>query len=74
MSIAIEQEVKKLQIKSDDELMKIYAQQILDPQTGIVNALGFIMQERNIKPGSMVIAFNYTDSKGSEKMIKLMEA
>jgi len=67
-------ESEKLERLKDDELMNIYAQQLMSsPNEEIVYAIGQIMERRNIKAGSMVIAFNYKDSKGKERVITLME-
>lgn len=75
MGKLVDEEVKRLKTKTDDEIMKIYANQLMGgyPQMVVVDALGLVIKERNIEPGNMVVAFNYKDSEGNEKILQLVE-
>ena len=75
MGELVKEEVKRLQGKSDDEIMNIYARQLMGgyPHMVVVKAIGLIMEERNIEPGEMVISFNYKDSTGAQKVLQLIE-
>ncbi len=75
MGELVREEIERLNPKTDAEIMRIYAQQLMGgyPQMVVVDAIGFIMNERNIEPGGMVIALNYKDSTGAEKVLQLVE-
>ncbi len=75
MTKFVDEELENLKNKSDKELMHIYATQALGrfPSTVMIQAVGIVMAARNLQPGNMVIAFNYKDSTGAEKVLQLME-
>ncbi len=75
MTKLVDEELENLKNKSDKELMTIYASQALGrfPSTVVIKAVGIVMAARNLQPGNMVIAFNYKDSTGAEKVLQLME-
>ena len=75
MTKLVDEELQKLKNKSDEELMSIYAAQAMSgsPSTVVIQAVGIVMADRNLQPGNMVIAFNYKDSAGAEKVLQLME-
>jgi len=75
MGKLVEEEIIRLLSMTDEEIMGVYANQVnrVHPHMVVVNAVGYIMQERNIQVGNMTVGFTYTDSTGEEKFLKLGE-
>lgn len=75
MTKFVMEEVKRLREKSDEEIMRVYANQLLGrfPSTIVVDAIGKIMKERKIEAKELMVSLNFVDSNGKEQAINLIE-
>jgi len=75
MSELVNEEIKRLRLLSDVEIMNIYIKQITSgfPMMVIVKALDTVMKEKNIQATDITTMFNFLDSTGKEKSIQMRE-
>lgn len=73
MSKLVNEEVERLELLSDIEIMNVYVKQLTSrfPMMITVKALEIIMKEKNITPTDMTMVFNFLDSAGKEKSIQI---
>jgi len=68
-------QLNKLRDLNDEGLMTLYAKQLMgsaDPI--IVNAVGIVMEERQMVSSGLVIELRYKDSKGKLQSLQLVGA
>lgn len=67
------EEVKKIEHKTDDELMKMYFQQVTkrNPSMIAVRSLETIFKNRKLVPKDLNMFFNYVDKDGNEKTVQV---
>lgn len=71
MSTLVTEEIERLDNKTDEEIMTIYANQMLGrfQSTIVLDALGYIMDQRKLTPHELKLSLEYINFNGEIKTI-----
>jgi hypothetical protein len=71
MSTLVAEEIERLDRKTDEEIMTIYANQMLGkfPSMIVVDALGHIMEQRKLIPSELRLSLEYINFNGEIKTV-----
>jgi hypothetical protein len=67
----VAEEIERLDNKTDEEIMTIYANQMLGrfPSTVVLDALGHIMDQRKLTPHELKLSLKYINFNGEIKTV-----